>query len=271
MSKRTQVLVIIGVVAIALLGGVVGFLIANDSADDDGALVTDGSTTTSAPADSSTTSTTAGPSTGDIAPPTPIPTDGLTGPALDLATSINRASGLTYHAVYEANGPSSTGGASRSKLEVWRQDPLARRDFYIESDGGTLHTMELRLRDRLLGCTDKNKGDVDPDWVCVPKPDKGKDPADPVAGQARPTDGTVTTTTETIAGAPSTCFTVTSAARAQQVCFDGDGIPTLIDGGGAGGKFLRISLGRGVDPATIAIPEGAELQSGTTTTVAGPA
>lgn len=269
-SNRARVLVVIGVVAIALLGAVVGFLLANDSADDDKAVVTDGSTT-STTAGEGTTSTSAGAPSGDIAPPTPVPTEGLSGPALDLATAINRAMGLTYHATFEASGSSSTGGAMSSKLEMWRQDPLARRDTYIDSENGTLHTMELRLRDRLVGCTDKNKGDQEPSWICFPKPDRGADPADPVFGQARPSAGPVTASVATVAGVTSTCFRVTAADKVQEVCFDSDGIPTSIDGGGAGGRFVRTSLSRGVDPATIAIPPGAEMRaSATTPTVAGP-
>jgi hypothetical protein len=144
------------------------------------------------------------------------------------------------------------------KVEIWRQLPLARRDTTITSPDGTLQTRELRLSDQLVGCVDTQKGDAEPEWMCVPSEGQGVDPAEPVLGTARPTDGAVAVRDDVIAGVPARCFSVTDATKVAEVCFDGEGIPVSIDGGD--GRLERTEVGRGVDPDTVTLPEGASMR-----------
>jgi hypothetical protein len=268
LGSRSRLLLVLGAVGVLVVGLIVGLVVAGD--DDGGKVRTaadDGSSTTST-GDSTTSSTVAGadgPSDAGeggggatIAPPATVPTDGLTGDALELANAINKASLLTYRARYEGDHTNPTNGkVTHTTIEIWRQLPLARRDTLVASPDGTLHTEELRLSDRLVGCVDRNKGDTAPEWICVPKGDKGVDPAEPLLGIARPSGGAVVARSATVAGVAARCFQV-SAATVSDVCFDGDGIPVSLDGGDS--NMVRTDLSRGVDPNDIAIPEGAEMR-----------
>jgi hypothetical protein len=255
-----RVLVVVGVLAVAFAGLGVGLLLGGDDGGTPESTKTTDATKTSgtddSPGDTSTSTT-----VQHAAPPVTVATTGLTGDALELATAINRASGLTYHATYQGTGKDKNGSSTQVKVEIWRQLPLARRDTTIVTNDGTLHTEELRLEDRLLGCVDRNKGDTEPDFVCFPSAGKGVDPAEPVIGLGRPASGTVVARNETVGGVGARCFRVTLAVgtKVQDVCFDGDGIPVAIDGGDS--RLVRSDLGRGVDPATIAIPPDAEMQN----------
>jgi hypothetical protein len=258
-GPRSRLVVVAGAIAVLVAGLVIGLAVAGG--DDGGKEVRtsgDDASTSSTTPDGSTTSTTAGTDGGSIAPPDTVSTDGLTGDALELAGAINKASLLTYRAKYEGDHVNAAKGTtSHTTIEIWRQLPLARRDTLVASPEGTLHTEELRLEDRLLGCVDRNKGDTAPSWICVPKGDKGVDPAEPLLGLARPSAGTVAARDATVAGVAARCFTV-SGTKVADVCFDADGIPISLDGGD--GNMVRTELDRGVDPSDIAIPEGAEMR-----------
>jgi hypothetical protein len=264
LGSRPRLLLALGAVGVLVVGLVLGLVVAGG--DDGGKEVRtaadDGSSTT-ATDDPSTTSSTAEAPDGakdgaTIAPPDTVPTDGLGGDALELANAINKASLLTYRARYEGDHTNPANGkVTHTTIEIWRQLPLARRDTLVASPDGTLHTEELRLADRMLGCVDRNKGDTAPAWICVPKGDDGVDPAEPLLGIARPSSGTVVARDATVAGVPARCFQV-SASRVADVCFDGDGIPVSLDGGD--GNMVRTDLSRGVDPNDIAIPDGAEMR-----------
>jgi hypothetical protein len=269
--------VVAGVLAVAALGVLGGYALrggdddtstvraadtdpTTDSTDD---ATADGGDDAGAPDDANDPST---PDTepADLAPPSPVPTDGLDPVALELANAINTASSLSYHAVYKGTG-SGANGPTDVTVEIWRQLPLARRDTVLATGEGRLHTLELRLRDRLVGCIDTDDGTGEPEWVCLPSAGKGVDPAEPLLGTVRPVSGAVTVRDDTVAGVPARCFTVTSAdAPVAEACFDADGIPVSIDGGD--GRLERVEVGRGVDPEVIVIPPGAEER-----TDAGPA
>jgi hypothetical protein len=265
-SSRRTLGFVLGGLLVALLGALGGYALAgSDGSSDERVDSADASTSTTSSDDSGDDSADDGTTTTAVAAPIPAPepiaTDGLTGAALELAEAINRAGSLTYHAVYSGSHASSSGSTSEVTVEIWRQLPLARRDTSIKADTGTLSTRELRLADQLLGCVDTSKGDTEPAWICLPAAGKGVDPADPVLGRATPTDGAVAARDDEVAGEAARCFTVTEAdGTVQEACFDLDGIPLSIDGGD--GRLVRSEVGRGVDPAVVAIPEGAEMRSG---------
>ena len=267
-AARKRVLLALGGLAIALVGTVVGYAVAGGGDDDDKVRATGSEDTnsttddTSDATDGSLDTTDEGGDGGEatVASPATVPTDGLEGAALELANATNRAATLTYHAVYEGDSKNKKGDTTQVKVEVWRQLPLARRDTTITSPDGTLQTRELRLLDQLVGCVDTQKGDSEPEWMCVPSEGKGVDPAEPVLGTARPTDGAVTVRDDVIAGVPSRCFSVADTVKVAEVCFDAEGIPVSIDGGD--GRLERTEVGRGVDPDTVTLPEGASMRPG---------
>lgn len=264
---RTRVVTVLAVLAVALLGVGIGYAVGagDDDSNEVRAADSDPTSTETTAGDGATDGATDEPGDGtteepSVAPPTEVATEGLQGAALELAVAINRAGALTYHAVYRGQHTSETGAGSDVTVEMWRQLPLARRDTTIATTDGTLRTRELRLLDQLLGCIDTSKGDTEPEWICLPSAGKGVDPAEPLLGVARPTDGTVVARDDTVEGLAARCFTVTEAdSTVQEVCFDVDGIPVSIDGGD--GVIVRTELGRGVDPDTIAVPEGATMRS----------
>jgi hypothetical protein len=207
---------------------------------------------------SSAPPTSVGPTPATLAPPTTLSTAGLDGPAAELATAINKASGLTYHAVYKGTTTGKSGTASEQTVEIWRQLPLARRDTTLVSPKGSFHTEEYRLVDKIVGCVDTAMaGAGTSKFTCLPAEGKGVDPADPLIGTARPVNGAVTVRDDTIGSLTVRCFSVRATSGAvQEACFDGDGIPASIDGGD--GRLVRVEVGRGVDPAVIQVPQGAQ-------------
>jgi hypothetical protein len=268
-SARNRVLMALGAVAVALVGSVIGYTVAGDDDDEptklDASGTDSGSTTDDGGASDEGSEDDGGADDGasdegpsEVPPPVPVSTDGLTGPALDLANAINNASSLTYHAVYQGSHEDVNGAPTEITVEVWRGLPLARRDTRVKAGDGTLQTRELRLADGLFGCVDTQKGDTEPEWICLPDAGQGTDAAEPVLGRARPVEGTVTVADDTVGGVPSRCYTVTGVSKVEEVCFDADGIPTSIDGGD--GAIVRTQVGRGIDPDDIVIPEGAEMR-----------
>ncbi|MGH9186533.1 MAG: hypothetical protein ACRD0U_12075 [Acidimicrobiales bacterium] len=72
-------------------------------------------------------------------------------------------------------------------------------------------------------------------------------------GAVDPTAGPVTVEDTDVAGAAARCFTVTPAGAAPLVaCFDGDGVPVVIDGGG--GRLERVSVEPTVDDSVFTPP-----------------
>ena len=183
-SSRNRALMVLGAVLIAALGLVAGLALAGD--DDDTKVEADANTSSTDVSDDTTdtTDTTVAEGGATISPLPPVATDGLEGPALELATLTNQAALLTYHAVYEGEHLNEKGQTSEVKVEIWRQLPLARRDTTIAAPDGRLQTRELRLTDQLVGCVDTEAGEAEPEWMCVPSAGKGVDPAEPILGTA---------------------------------------------------------------------------------------
>ena len=222
----------------------------------------------SAPAQAASDSSTASsPPPSTIAPPTTIATAALQGDAAELAAAIDKATTLTYDARYDASTTDANGTTATQVVEIWRQGSRARRDTVITSDQGSLHTEEFRLTDQMIGCIDTNTGGTTAQFTCVPTEGRGVDPGDPLIGVARPVNGSVTARDDHVGSLAVRCFDVATADGTQEACFDGDGIPVVIDGGD--GRLMRQSVSREVEAATFEPPHSATPAGPTPPTTTG--
>lgn len=268
MNQRTGLIVAV-VVAVAVGIGLGAVLFGGDDDSGDGDTTTAGPETTvagGAPGASSTTAATA-PSFGTLPelPATTVPEEGLTGDALELAQAINRAHQLTYHILLRSTDPESP-----QDTELWRRLPEARRDVRLASGSGSLETREFRSPERgHIGCLVDTSGSRQ--TTCVQAPPGELDPADPVLGAVDPAAGVVTASDSTLGGRPIRCFTVDVGDGLNHVaCFDGDGIPAVLDGGD--GRLERVGdPERGVADDVFVVPDASFIPSdGVTSTTAGP-
>ena len=247
---------VVAAVVVALIAGVgAGALLFggdDDEApadDDDGVLAS----TTTEPSSSSTTSTSMATSTSiELGAPPTVAVEDLTGEARALGEAINRAAGLTYHAVFQGTlaARGGVGGGGQLTVEVWRRPPDARRDSTITAADQELHTREFRLGDELIGCVRVGR---DQPLQCSPNPSAEADPAAPLFGTVDPSAGQVTARDADVGGVPARCYTVLPTTGApQEACFDNDGVPVVIDGGD--GRLERSSVDTVVGDDAFVVP-----------------
>lgn len=157
--------------------------------------------------------------------------EGLSGDALELAVALNAARDMNYHARYEATRTDSEGTRTDVVVEVWRRNPLARRDFTVTGGGRQVASREYKTADGKLGCLDTTPDEVD-DFACTDASDTSSDPAAPAFGAGDPHSGDVVARDDTVAGSPARCFRVSVPDEAPvDVCFDPAGVPVLVDDG----------------------------------------
>jgi hypothetical protein len=266
-NQRVGVVVAV-IVAVAVGIGLGALLFGGDDSGDGDTAAGSGTTVAGNPAagGSSTTavSTPAGGTLPEL-PATTVPEEGLTGDALELALAINRAHQLTYHILLRSPDPEFPQDA-----ELWRRLPEARRDVRLASGTSSLETREFRSPERgHIACLIDTSGTGQ--TTCLQAPPGELDPADPVLGAVDPAAGVVTASDSTLGGRPIRCFTVEMGDGLNHVaCFDGDGIPAVIDGGD--GRLERVGdPERGVADDVFVVPDASFIPSdGVTTTTTNP-
>lgn len=215
--------------------GVGGLAFGGD--DGDSAETVAGPTTTAAPdgeAGSSTTSTTdaEGGEGAEDPPGSPrVPVEGLSGEALAFAEALNAARDMNYHARYETERTESDGTRTEVLVEVWRRNPLARRDFTVTGGERQVVSREYKTSGGVTGCLDTSPDGAD-DFQCTDATASGSDPAAPAFGAADPHDGEVTAHDDTVDGRAVRCYRLAALDKAPvEVCFDDAGIPIVVDDG----------------------------------------
>ncbi|MGH9137106.1 MAG: hypothetical protein ACRD0G_08665 [Acidimicrobiales bacterium] len=209
--------------------------------------------------ESSGGSATATPET--TAPPSTVPvvesssTTTSTGPLSDasaeFAAAIEQAGTLTYRARYEGESQADDGSVRTTVVEVWRRPPLARRDTTARASSGELRVREHRTENGIVACFDLSEGNTGEYQCRSVGPDESIDPAAPTFEAVNPAGGPVEVVDDEIAGVALVCYRVT-ALRAQEVCFDGDDIPVVVDDGAL--RLVRTAVDRQVTDADLAPP-----------------
>lgn len=246
----------LGIVLVAVLGAGVG-LGALLFGDDDGSQVdaAGGVTTTVADGGTAGSSTTSGadePGADRPSSAPTIPVDGLSGDALEFVEALNRASGMTYHARYEGASQTEDGTTANVAVEVWRRLPLARRDFTIAGGGQRFASREYRTSSGILGCLDTTDDGTD-DFQCTDTSVGAGHPGAAAFGAVDPHGGAVTAADDTVDGVAVRCYRVTpDAGLPKEVCFDGNGIPLVVDDGEI--RLVRTELDDDVTDADLAPP-----------------
>ena len=172
--------------------------------------------------------------------------------AKELLDRLDNASKATYHVRY------TTGSASGSHavLEVWHTADQVRRDLIaISPTEGTAHTEEILTKKRYVRCVLF----AGKPWQCVGAPTTaGSKLSDPLQGAESDVAGRkVTVSHLTLAGHPTTCYTVaaaTSASKPSQYCLSSDNVPLRIDGGD--GKPVDATNYDKVVPNSVFTPPG---------------
>lgn len=190
---------------------------------------------------------TAGPTTtteasGAASTSTPVATDTTAGAptsttvaafgpeALEMAGAIERADSLTYHARYEGLTQTENGEPRSTVIEVWKQPPLARRDTTASAGDTTLFIQEFHTAEGLIGCLEVTLGEESQVQCQHLGEEESVDAAAATFEAVDPQAGRVTAVDDTIDGVAVRCFRV-AALRPQELCFDGDGIPVVVDDG----------------------------------------
>lgn len=247
----------LGVVIVVALGLGVGIGALLFDGDDGGDRVeADGPATTDDSGDATETSSTVTTEPGSedqssgLAAPT-VPVEGLSGDALAFAEALNRASEMTYRARYEGRGGTQSGDQGEVVVELWRRLPLARRDFTIVGAGQRFASREYRTTSGVIGCLDTTDDGTD-DFQCTSSPGGG-DPAAPAFGAVDPHDGAVIAEDDSVGGVEVRCYRVTpDAGVPQEVCFDGAGVPVVVDDGEL--RLVRTAIDSEVTDADLAPP-----------------
>jgi hypothetical protein len=205
----------------------VGLLVAGD---DDGDQASSSETTSTTGDDETaagdegedgTTTTTSAPASTAVDDELAIDTT-LTGPAAEFDAALANAAALTYHVRYEGTAVGEDGSTTEYSIEVFRRSPDFRRDTDISRPEGT-----LKVREFLVGGTETVCFDAENSGTFTCQPPPAGQPISPnlvLFGVIDPAQGTVT--------ADGTCFHIAvDETTAQDVCFNEDGVPTLIDDG----------------------------------------
>lgn len=223
-------------------------LLSGAACGDDGGSASAASTTAppQGPSTSASPSTTADPGSSTTTTPAP------SGPeARELADAVERASGLSYHAVYEGESQSANGVQRATTIEVWRVPPLARRDTVVTTTAGSLRVLEFRTTDGIVACLDLSVGE-DAEHECQQLAlGESVDPAEPIFDAVNPGAGEVTASDSEEAGVAVRCYQV-AAMEPQEACFDADGIPVVVDDGSL--RLVRTSLDHTVDESALQPP-----------------
>lgn len=241
------------VVATLALGVVLGAVLFAD--DDDDAPTVAGPSSSVGPDSDSSTSSTSSTVPDDEVPtaPSTIPEEGLSGDALAFAVALNQARDMSYHARYEGQGQRDDGTVTDLVVEVWRRQPLARRDFIIAGGGEQVVSREYQTTAGVTGCLDTTPDDVD-DFQCTDATGSGSDPAAPAFGAVDPRAGEVTAVDDTVDGVSARCYRVTPAAGSpQEVCFDRAGVPLVVDDGDY--RLVRVLVDDVIDDADFEVPQ----------------
>lgn len=238
MSQRGRALRAVVLAGLVVVGGGCG--------DDDDTAATGGDpTSTSSGASSASSSTLPASSTS-----TSVVGPSLTGAAAEFAAAIEAARPLTYHARYEGQSVGADGSTVTSVVEVWRRAPLARRDLTLPARTGVLRVREYRTVDGQIGCFELT--DSPGTYQCQPIGEgQGIDPAQPLFEAVDPGAGPVEAVDDEVDGIAVRCFQV-AGDTAQEACFDGEGIPAVIDDGSL--RLVRTALDTNVTDADLTPP-----------------
>jgi hypothetical protein len=201
---------------------------------------------------------TAAPPAGGSSTTRPGPTSTIAAPtdpgARQLVQLLTTGAGLAFHATYEASGPQF-----QTKLDLWHNGQLSRRDTDTTTPQGEIQTLELGLPDKDVRCV--HSGTVP--WTCTPTPiDPKTSASDLTFGNASKffQNITLTPSTTTLNGRAAICFTAPpsggAAGTANRFCTTPQGIPLLIDTGQ--GPITLVALDM-TPPATsvFTTPQGA--------------
>lgn len=170
----------------------------------------------------------------------------------ELEALLASSRDATFHATYQATGPTETEGGTATSytIELYRSEGRTRQDTITELEGGDYLTVGILADEVATICTKQGTED----WSCSESAQADPTAADGLFGEVVQRLGgvQVTETAETVAGRDARCFSYESADGPGSICLTSEGIPVRVISGET--ELLLTVLEDTVDDAVFEPP-----------------